>query len=208
MPELFPSQYVFYSPVITTNITSTTTTYHHIIVPSNSSSCYFYTPRTSTFLSPSMLPTANTLIQRVPVPARQIQRRTNTGKPKPDKPDIKAETLLLKTLEREQRKTWLANEYFDFTSQFGRRYRIKRGRIGNVFRLDKDGKQIATFCCHPNITVPVADCVMAQYMTLRFNEAAFLAETNIHWMAPGYTTQMLRDVLTPVIRPNGQQQTL
>lgn len=59
-----------------------------------------------------------------------------------------------------------------------RRYRIQRGRSGNVKQVDDAGKVIKTLCAHPMPLVPDADTMLTQKLWLETDEAAFLRVAN------------------------------
>lgn len=93
----------------------------------------------------------------------------------------KAEALLLQHLTEMQRKTWLAGKYFDMQAPSGRKYQIKSGKYHNVFLLDNFGNKVREYCAYakdPGGSLPDADNVFAQLLTLRFNEQEFLAHAN------------------------------
>ncbi len=127
----------------------------------------------------------NIIIQTSPVvqPARPniIQRTVQAIRRRPQKnrADIKAETLLLKYLTREQRKDYLEKKYFDV--RVGpRTYRLKKFTNGNVELLDKDGKEVVRYCCHPANDVPICDVLMSQMMMLKYDEPGFLRLAIVH----------------------------
>lgn len=117
------------------------------------------------------------LAQRIIAPVRQMMR---SRKPAKNRADIKAETLLLKHLTRQQRLTWLNAKYFD-VDVGERRYRIRKGWSGNVEWISKEGKKIASYCCHPDTTVPLADCALSQMMMLLYDESGFLKLANAQY---------------------------
>jgi len=118
-------------------------------------------------------------IKRMAVRTRQVRKIT-------ERPKRKAETLLLKHLAREQRRTWMEKDYFDFSVE-SRVYRIRRGSVGNVELID-DAGIVAKLCCHPrNVSsLPEADVAMSQWMMLKYNEKEFFRLANFHYQRPGY----------------------
>lgn len=93
----------------------------------------------------------------------------------------KAKELLLSQLNETQRKTWLAEQYFDMKAPSGRRYRLTAKRTHNVFLLDSLGKPVREYCAYaddPGGTLPLEDHLFAQLVTLQFNELEFLATAN------------------------------
>jgi hypothetical protein len=109
-----------------------------------------------------------------------IQRAVIRRKPQKNRAEIKAETLLLKYLTRQQRKDYLEKKYFDI--RVGpRTYRLKKFINGNVELLDKSGNPVIRYCCHPANDVPFGDVLMSQMMMLKYNEDGFLKLANVHW---------------------------
>lgn len=93
----------------------------------------------------------------------------------------KAQELLLQHLTEGQRKTWLAEQYFDMLAPSGRRYRLRHGHYHNVFLLDDHGRAIREYCAYsadPGGKLPAEDNVFAQLMALKFDERSFLAVAN------------------------------
>lgn len=61
-----------------------------------------------------------------------------------------------------------------------RRYRIERGRSGNVKQVDEQGRVLKRLCLHPIESVPDADTMLAQKLLLETDEEQFLQTAN-HW---------------------------
>ena len=60
----------------------------------------------------------------------------------------------------------------------GKKYLIKRGRVGNVFSI-KDGKPVERYCIHPSdYEIPDEDCMLAQKLMLENCEEEFLRIAN------------------------------
>jgi len=97
----------------------------------------------------------------------------------------RAEKLLLGFLDRKQRKDWVKGGRFYLYSG-KKRYRIKRGRAGNVELVDRKGEVLERYCCHPVQHVPEADCALSQMLALQYNEEHFLKLANVHHRAPGF----------------------
>jgi hypothetical protein len=95
----------------------------------------------------------------------------------------RAEVLLQEHLSPAQQEELRLHGYFtvvvtDRVTQEVRRYRIFRGRSGNVHQVSATGRLIAKLCCHPIEGVPDADTMLAQKLWLENMEAAFLALAN------------------------------
>ena len=89
----------------------------------------------------------------------------------------KAEELLQGVLTQEQREQLEAMAAFEVETERAR-YRIRRGRSGNVQELDVEGRVVARYCIHPREAVPDADTMLAQKLLLEVDEAAFLRIAN------------------------------
>lgn len=95
----------------------------------------------------------------------------------------KARQLLLAQLDDRQRIDLASNGYFDLEtiqpSGERRRYRIHRGRAGNVRRLDEQGREVRRFCIHPIMACPDEDTMLTQKLWLENNEELFLRTANV-----------------------------
>ena len=84
-------------------------------------------------------------------------------------------------LSAEQRTELAQRGYFHVVGSRGRRYRIRaQGIDGNVEWVDNDGVVLGRLCAHPNGSLPMADYWLAQMLTLRHDEDAFLRVANVH----------------------------
>lgn len=89
----------------------------------------------------------------------------------------RAEQLLFACISEEQAKEYLEKGYFE-TKVSDKRYRIKKGRSGNVFQLDDKGREVYRYCAHPHMYVPDQDTMLAQLLMLHSDERKFLATAN------------------------------
>lgn len=90
-----------------------------------------------------------------------------------------ANELLLALLSDEQAATWREHHWFTVRgSASGDVYRIRRGTLNNVDRMD-DGEVETIFCAHPP-EVPAEDANLAQMFLLVTDEDAFLRVANSH----------------------------
>lgn len=89
----------------------------------------------------------------------------------------RAKKLLLMMLTKTQRAEFTEQGHFFVTGQSGRRYRVQRGRHGNIYELDASGKEVATLCAAP-LDVPDEDAMLAQKLQIEHDEAAFLRVAN------------------------------
>lgn len=90
----------------------------------------------------------------------------------------RAEDLLLSLLDENQRRELAEHNSVSVFSELQKRYRIRRGRSGNVDELDDGGRVVAKYCAHPNELVPDADTMAAQLLMLTHNEREFLRVAN------------------------------
>jgi hypothetical protein len=94
----------------------------------------------------------------------------------------RAAELLLAYLTDDQKRTWRENNVIDLVSQRKKRYRVKRGVSHNVIELNDKGKEVATYCAHPD-GVPVDDVVLTQVLALKYAEDHFLKVANKRQLA-------------------------
>lgn len=94
----------------------------------------------------------------------------------------RAEKLLHEMLSPKQVEELKANNHFhlETVSANGerRRYRINRGRHGNVDQVDASGNRIKRLCVHPVEGVPDADTMLAQKLFLEGSEEELLRVAN------------------------------
>lgn len=81
----------------------------------------------------------------------------------------RAERLLDRHLTENQRKTWKKAKVI-YLETARRRYRIHKGRTGNIRVVDKNDKAIQSWCVHPAEAVPDCDTVLAQILHLQNDE--------------------------------------
>jgi len=87
------------------------------------------------------------------------------------KAQARAEELLFLFLTPEQQKMYKEKGYFD-TEVNDKQYRLYKGRAGNVRKIE-NGKEVDKLCAHPVPSLPDADNVLAQFLALHTDEAAF-----------------------------------
>jgi hypothetical protein len=85
----------------------------------------------------------------------------------------KAEILLLSFLTEEQKAQYKQSGYFETLSNDNKRYRIKKGRSGNVKELNDQGREVYSFCGHPAEAVPDQDTMLVQLLMLTTDAEAF-----------------------------------
>lgn len=92
----------------------------------------------------------------------------------------KATALLLSLLDARQRERYTRDGWFIVHGKH-HRYRIRRGRIGNVDVIERDGRVIHSLCAHPaDSSLPDEDVMLAQKLALEANEKAFVRVANVH----------------------------
>lgn len=79
--------------------------------------------------------------------------------------------LLRESLSDRQRGELAEKGHFTLTvhdskTQERRHYRIRKGREGNVDRVDENGKRLHGYCIHPAIRCPDEDTMLAQKLML------------------------------------------
>lgn len=92
----------------------------------------------------------------------------------------RATVLLGRHLDTTQRAQLREFGCFYVTGESGQRYRIRKGRVGNVDVLDGNNRVRHRLCCHPCDYTPDEDLMLAQALHLSANEAHFLATANVH----------------------------
>lgn len=91
----------------------------------------------------------------------------------------RAEELLLENLSLRQRNEYLKDQYF-VVHGLKHRYRVRKGRTGNIDVVAKDGKVLHRLCAHPGDSVPDCDTMLAQKLSLEVAEDDFLLMANVH----------------------------
>jgi len=84
-----------------------------------------------------------------------------------------ATTLLLSHLSPEQATQYQQYRSFDVVGSLGGNYRVRYGRADNISRMADE----ASICCGPQSqgeSLPIPDVMLAQYLALITDEAAFL----------------------------------
>lgn len=94
-----------------------------------------------------------------------------------DEADKKAESILLKHLSEEQRRTYHESRYFELVTRSGR-YRLYKGWAGNIARIGEGNVETDRFCIHPTDRIPEADNLLAQKLMLEIEEDRFLKIAN------------------------------
>lgn len=103
-----------------------------------------------------------------------------------------AKKLLLSVLDDEQKKDWAKDGHF-YLHVGAHKYRIKRGRAGNVELVDpQTNEPLERYCAHPIQAVPDEDTAVAQMMYLKFDEKRFIGLANVHYTKPGFESQKRR----------------
>ena len=95
----------------------------------------------------------------------------------------RAEKILTENLDEEQRKSYAEHKVIPITTAKGRKYLVKKGRAGNVYRIDEYSREIERFCIHPEEAVPAQDTMLAQLFWLRWCEDDFLRVANMTRLA-------------------------
>lgn len=92
--------------------------------------------------------------------------------------EAKAEVLLTQMLTPQQKED-LKNKRCFYLFSGGKKYRIDRGRTGNVKLVDDRDQVVESYCIHPNIACPDADTMLAQKLLLETDPETFERVANI-----------------------------
>ena len=82
----------------------------------------------------------------------------------------RAERLLVEHLSPAQRAAYERDRFFEVVAAKSR-YRIYHD--GAVRRLGEDGREVATYCIHPDEAIPAGDLALAKKLLIEADEAAF-----------------------------------
>lgn len=92
--------------------------------------------------------------------------------------DAKAEVLLRQLLTPEQQEDLDKKRCF-YLHSGGKKYRIDRGRTGNVKLVDEQDQVVESYCIHPSVACPDADTMLAQKLLLETDIETFERVANI-----------------------------
>ena len=92
--------------------------------------------------------------------------------------EARAEKILDENLDEDQRRAYAERKVVPIMTAKGRKYLIKKGRAGNVYRLDEHDREVEKFCIHPDEAVPDQDTMLGQLLWLRWMEKEFLETAN------------------------------
>lgn len=101
----------------------------------------------------------------------------------------RAEQLLVENLSLKQREEYLRHKAFTVHGRIAR-YRIRRGRSGNVDVVNEQGILTHRLCAHPGAQVPDCDTMLAQKLMLEHDEHAFVRRANVHPALSGHQRVM------------------
>jgi hypothetical protein len=101
----------------------------------------------------------------------------------------RAEQLLVENLSLKQREEYLRHKAFTVHGRIAR-YRIRRGRSGNVDVVNEQGILTHRLCAHPRAQVPDCDTMLAQKLMLEHDEHAFVRRANVHPALSGHQRVM------------------
>ena len=94
----------------------------------------------------------------------------------------RAEELLIAHLDEAQRNEYAREQSFRLIKG-DKTYLIRRGRAGNVYLLDEDGKRSIEYCAHVVDQIPDEDNLLAQKFMIETDEAEFLRLANARRVA-------------------------
>jgi len=116
--------------------------------------------------------------ENFPVQYQEVQQWGIPHIKKRSKAEERAHGLLMEHLTIRQQQDYEKHGYFHVTTPKKHKYRICKGRMGNVYRLNKRGKVIRSFCIHPRKWVPDEDTMLTQLLLLLTDEDRFLKVAN------------------------------
>lgn len=101
----------------------------------------------------------------------------------------RATQLLVSVLSEEQKRDFAAHGYFFVDAPVsGRRYRIDKGRSGNIKVIDRvTGVWTESLCVHQRDYIPVPDTMLMQKLLLEVCEAEVRKVANITYRNGGFT---------------------
>ena len=95
-----------------------------------------------------------------------------------------AEKLLLDNLNAEQVAEYKQHYHFTIRGRNNVRFRIRKGRSGNVDVINPSGLIDYRLCAHPAMDVPDCDTMLAQKIMLELDQDAFMRVANRHAAPP------------------------
>ena len=105
-------------------------------------------------------------------------RRYEEEKAKRVLAEKKAEILLRQLLTPEQQETLDQKKCF-YLHSGGKKYRIERGRTGNVKLVDERDQVLESYCIHPQVNCPDADTMLAQKLLIETDLEKFERVANV-----------------------------
>lgn len=102
-----------------------------------------------------------------------------------------AEQLLLEHLNPEQTEDYKQHCHFTIRGRNNVRFRIRKGRSGNVDVVNAAGRIDYRLCAHPAMDVPDCDTMLAQKIMLELDEDNFMRIANRHQAPPESMRQVL-----------------
>ena len=108
------------------------------------------------------------------------ETRRRQGAAKRQAANERAEKLLVSILSTAQREQYTKERRFTVHLPNGNRYMVRKGRHGNIERIDEQGKRIENLCVHvaPH-KIPDCDNMAAQKLMLESNEPELRRIANI-----------------------------
>lgn len=94
--------------------------------------------------------------------------------------DARAEELLLANLSYAQKNEYKQTQSFTVIGTKDRRFRVRKGRVGNVDVIDARGIIVDRLCAHPSDGVPDCDTMLAQKLVLEHDDDFFMRVANRH----------------------------
>ena len=108
---------------------------------------------------------------------RRYEQQAKEARRAREKAEKRAEQMLLTLLSEQQRRDLKRHNHFFVTGRVNR-YRVRRGRYGNVDVIGPDGRATRSLCAHIPEECPDSDNMAAQKLMLECDDAAFVARAN------------------------------
>lgn len=156
------------------NSTATTT------IATSSDTCVYWVNANTTIQPPTPTPEQ---VARQRADAERWRKQTEEERQKREAAERRAQELLEANLVLEERERLRKDNHIFVNGRSGCRYRIRKGRTGNIDVVDDKGKITHSLCAHPAEAVPDYDTMLAQKIMLEDDDIGFsrIANRNTHY---------------------------
>ncbi len=160
------------SSCCSTTATSAATTVWYAWVHDGTGSCYTQAGRTCQQPQLSAEELERQVAEQKKI-AAEWEAKARKEQAEREAAEKRAEELLIRCLDAEQRKQFRKEKKFKVIGGDGATFELGYTRSGNAREFDADGKPIARFCIHPREDVPIPDVLLAQKLMLETDPASF-----------------------------------